>query len=170
MKQFLTEDVADVGFRVFFSSIFIGMGGEHLFANTIIRQMMPGWLATVPLLAELAGLVLLVGGLHVLLGYRIHRGAVILSAFLLVVTLGLHGPALFRHPAGLPQDWQWLWDVYQRSNFVKNLCLFGVCLQLLHHEPGRYSLDFWLASRRAAKAKRPSEVGHGELTGTGKRR
>lgn len=33
-----------------------------------------------------------------------------------------------------------MWDILQRSNFVKNLCLLGVCSNLLHHEPGKLSL------------------------------
>ncbi|MBC7544837.1 MAG: hypothetical protein H7338_19100 [Candidatus Sericytochromatia bacterium] len=169
MTHLLTKDRVDLLFRLLFSSIFLGMGGEHLFSNALIRQMMPVWLASVPLVTEAAGIVLLVGGLHVLLGYRIHRGAAMLGGFLLVVTLGLHGPALFSHPAGLPSDWHWLWDVYQRSNFVKNLCLLGVCLQLLHHVPGRYSLDHWLAARRTP-ASRAETAARGDLTGSGRRR
>ena len=35
---------------------------------------------------------------------------------------------------------------------VKNLCLLGVCVHLLSHQPGRYSLDRYLARARAARA------------------
>jgi hypothetical protein len=36
-----------------------------------------------------------------------------------------------------------MWDIHQR-NFVKNLCLLGVCLQFLPHRTGCLSLDAYL--------------------------
>ena len=41
----------------------------------------------------------------------------------------------------------WLWDLYQRSNFIKNDRLLGVCLHLLTHEPGRTTLPGYLQRR-----------------------
>ena len=43
----------------------------------------------------------------------------------------------------------WMWDILQRSNFVKNLCLLGVCFHLLHHEAGKLSLEYFLRGRAA---------------------
>jgi hypothetical protein len=42
--------------------------------------------------------------------------------------------------------------VFQRSNLVKNVCLFGVCVHLTTEAPGRFSVDAWLA-RRAARTQ-----------------
>ena len=57
-------------------------------------------------------------------------------------------------PGGLPPaGWDWLWDLYQRSNFIKNVCLLGGCVHFLYHEPGRYSLQALLDARLDA-AKR----------------
>ena len=43
----------------------------------------------------------------------------------------------------------WMWDILQRSNFVKNLCLLSVCFHLLHHKTGKLSLESFLRSRAA---------------------
>ncbi len=140
-------DWTDLGFRLLFSLIFLGLGAEHLFADELIRSMMPAWLPFQRLLSIVAGLVLLAGGFSVMLGYKSQLGATILGAFLIVVTLLVHAPALLNIPAELPEQWHWLWDVYQRSNFVKNLCLLGVCFHLTNHETGKYSVDKLLEAK-----------------------
>jgi len=141
MRRTLDYDTTDLIFRMLFSLIFIGLGIEHLFADEIIRKLMPQWMLFPRMLSLLAGGILLAGGCSVLLGYRTHLGAVVLGVFLLIVTIAIHLPAAIHNPTDLSQNWQWLWDVYQRSNFVKNLCLLGVCFHLTNHRPGRYSLD-----------------------------
>jgi uncharacterized membrane protein YphA (DoxX/SURF4 family) len=80
----------------------------------------------------------------ILLGWRLRWAAVALGGFVLVVTGLVHAPALFQHPASVPADCVWLWDILQRTNFVKNLCLLGVCFHLLHHRTGCLSLDGYL--------------------------
>jgi uncharacterized membrane protein YphA (DoxX/SURF4 family) len=101
------------------------------------------------LISVLAGVVLLTGGCSILLGLKVHLGASVLALFLVVVTATVHAPGLFGAPPGrLQPEAAWIWQVYQRSNFVKNLCLIGVCVHLLTHQPGRYSLDRYLARRR----------------------
>ena len=52
--------------------------------------------------------------------------------------------AEFTYPPELSADSRWMWDILQRSNFVKNLCLLGVCFHLLHHRTGCFSVDAWL--------------------------
>ncbi len=148
MLHKLNYDLTDVLFRVLFSLIFLGLGLEHLFADDLIQNMMPVWFVGKRLVSVVAGLVLLSGGCSVMLGYKTTAGAVLLGCFLCAVTITIHLPACMAAPAGLPDDWTWLWNVYQRSNLVKNLCLLGVCFHLINHEPGRYSLDALLARRR----------------------
>lgn len=144
MLHRLDYNKTDLIFRILFSLIFLGLGMEHLFSDTTIRAMMPDWLVFKRGLSILAGLFLLSGGLSIMIGYRTIRGAVLLGGFLLVVTLLIHVPAVWQRPPNLDAEWFWLWDVYQRSNLVKNLCLLGVCFHLINHKPGRYSLDAWL--------------------------
>ena len=64
--------------------------------------------------------------------------------FVVAVTALVHAPALLSYPPTLPEGCLWMWDILQRSNFVKNLCLLGVCFHLLHHEPGKLSLAAYL--------------------------
>lgn len=148
-------DTRDFVFRALFSSIFVGLGLEHLLDDRLIQHLMPRWVGYPELASSVVGLILLLGGLSILLGYKVHRGAQLLGAFLVVVTLTVHVPGLFSTPEGISPEWSWLWTVFQRSNLVKNLCLFGVCVHLTQHEPGKYSVDAWLAARRAQPGSQP---------------
>ncbi len=140
MKQLLlSSDVRDLVFRALFSSIFVGLGAEHIFDDVLILHLMPQWVLYPHLVSGICGLILLSGGLSILLGYRLKWGATMLGAFLIAVTVTVHLPGLFQAPQSISD--QWLWTVFQRSNLVKNLCLFGVCVQLTGHRPGAYSFD-----------------------------
>jgi uncharacterized membrane protein YphA (DoxX/SURF4 family) len=126
-----------------FSTIFLALGSEHLWDDHLIQQMMPTWLPAKHFFSTVAGMWLLVGGAMVFLGYRLRFAGYLLGTFLIVVTFVIHAPNLIAVPPDLAPEWHWLWNVYQRSNFVKNLCLLGVCFHLIHHEVGCYSLDTW---------------------------
>jgi uncharacterized membrane protein YphA (DoxX/SURF4 family) len=141
IRGHINSDLAELIFRLLFSSIFIVLGSEHVFRDELIQQLMPGWMPAPRLFSLAAGFLLLTGGASIALGFRMHIAATALGIFLIVVTLLIHVPGMFTYPADLPSDWQWLWDLYQRSNFIKNVCLLGVCFHFLYHEPGSYSLD-----------------------------
>jgi uncharacterized membrane protein YphA (DoxX/SURF4 family) len=145
----LKYDMTDVVFRVLFSLIFIGLGGEHIFSNQLIIKMMPSFIPELPcqILSVLSGILLLGCGMMIAVGYQVRMAATLLGIFLILVNLVIHGPALFYEPEGLDEQWSWLWQVYQRSNFVKNLCLFGVCLHLINHKLGRYSFSSKVSSQ-----------------------
>jgi uncharacterized membrane protein YphA (DoxX/SURF4 family) len=149
VERRVSQDTRDLIFRCLFSSIFLGLGSEHLLDDRLIQHFMPSWVVYPMLASRLSGLVLLIGGISILTGYRIQLGARLLGAFLFVVTLTVHVPGVFHVPAGIPADAAWLWAVFQRSNLVKNLCLFGVCVHLTTQAPGRFSIDAWRARRRS---------------------
>ncbi len=138
----------DLLFRGLFSTIFVGLGFEHVLDDRLIRRLMPSWVDYPELCSFIAGVILLVGGLSILLGYKVRWGATVLGAFLIVVTVTVHLPGVFETPQDMTPEWAWLWTVFQRSNLVKNLCLLGVCIHLTQHEPGRYSVDSWLERQR----------------------
>lgn len=140
MSPRISYDLSDFLFRLLFSLIFIGLGLEHIFSDELIQGMMPEWVGGKRLASLVAGLVLLAGGASVAVGYNVRQAAMLLGAFLIVVTAVIHAPALLQRPYDLPEEWIWLWDVYQRSNFFKNLCLLGVCFHLMHHRVGRFAL------------------------------
>ena len=135
------DDWADLGFRVLFSSIFLGLGGEHLFQDELVQKLMPDWFVYKRLLSVMAGLVLVTGAAALITGFQIRRAAIMLAAFLVTVTILIHLPELSGAPESLPEDWIWLWQVFQRSNFVKNVCLFGVCIHLMRYQPGLLTLE-----------------------------
>jgi uncharacterized membrane protein YphA (DoxX/SURF4 family) len=147
----ISEDTSDLVFRVLFSTIFVGLGLEHLFSDDLLQAMIPDWIGEKRLASVAAGVVLLLGGCSIMLGYHVHLGAAVLGGFLITVTVIVHAPGLVGHyPASLPDASRWLWQVYQRSNFVKNICLLGVCVHLFRHTPGRYSLDGWRSQTAGA--------------------
>ncbi len=148
IRELISEDLADLLFRILFSSIFLGLGLEHLFHDELIQTLIPDWMEFKRAASLTSGIVLITGGTLILLGAYIEYAAALLGLFLIAVTGLVHAPALFSIPANLPADWTWLWELYQRSNFVKNLCLLGVCFYLVHHDPGRFSVDVWLRKQR----------------------
>jgi len=147
----LGYDSSELLFRALFSTIFLGLGAEHLVDDHLILQLMPEWVPWPHLCSLASGVVLLVGGTMVLLGWHLRRAAWILGSFLVVVTVLVHLPGvIFPPPARLGDD-AWMWTVLQRSNLVKNVCLLGVCVQLGWHRPGRFSVD----GRRARRGGQP---------------
>lgn len=138
------KDWIDFIFRALFSSIFIGLGGEHLVDDHLIMNLMPHWVPEPRLVSVFSGVVLLAGGTFIILGYELKKAALLLSGFLIAVTVSVHGPALFSIPPSIHTEDQWLWIILQRSNFVKNLCLLGVCFHLYYYEPRCFSLNYLL--------------------------
>src|SRR5476649_901071 len=104
MTPRLTEDQCDLIFRALFCSIFLGLGFEHLFSDTLIQHLMPIWVPEKRLISIFCGLILVSGGLLIFLGYYIRLGASILALFLVVVTVPVHGVGIFMYPPTLPEE------------------------------------------------------------------
>ncbi len=142
------RDIIDIMFRVLFSLIFLALGAEHLFSDQLIQKLMPDWMPVPRLVSILTGLVLLVGGGMIALGFKLRLAATSLIVFLLLATILVHGANLMGTPEFIDEDHAWLWAILQRSNYAKNICLIGVCLRLLYYTPGRWSLEARLASSK----------------------
>ena len=117
---------------------------------------MPDWFIYKRVLSILAGLVLVCGGLAVVTAFHLRYAAMMLAGFLVTVTTLIHLPELSGTPSGLTEDWVWLWQVFQRSNFVKNLCLLGVCIHLMTYQPGCFTLQKILRYYRDKADSKPS--------------
>lgn len=143
----ISEDLADFLFRALFCTIFVGLGGEHIFSDALIQHLMPEWIVAKRTVSLVCGFWLVGCGLLILVGWHIRKAAYGLGAFLIIVTLLVHLPGVMLPAEQLPDEYQWMWQILQRSNFVKNICLLGVCFHLLHHRVGKYSLDAWLKER-----------------------
>ncbi len=141
----MNKDLVDLTFRLLFSLIFVGLGSEHMLSDDLIQKLMPAWVPMPSYVSIFCGAVLITGGVLIIIGYQIRFASLMLGAFLIAVTLLVHAPALFTEPSFVHADSQWLWSILQRSNFVKNLCLLGVCLHLVQYTPGKWSVENYLA-------------------------
>lgn len=122
--------LAPVG-RVLFGLIFVLAAPGHFSAGTIAYAASQGVpLATVAV--PVAGIISLVGGLSVALGFRTRIGAWLLAVFLVPVTLFMH------RFWGIPDP---MMAQNQMVHFLKNLSMLGAALYLAWAGAGPVSLD-----------------------------
>jgi putative oxidoreductase len=124
--------------RQLFSLIFIVASAAHFNAQTIQAAAAHG----VPLpevLAPLAGLIALLGGLSILLGFQIRLGAWLLMIFLVPVTLVMHNFWSVSDPMTLQ---------VQKAMFMKNLAMLGGALVIGYFGADPLSLDALMSQRK----------------------
>jgi putative oxidoreductase len=143
--------------RILLSQIFIAAGVNHILSwGGTIKYMtaqgmaMEGILggagkAVVHIFLLAAVVLLLLGGLSILAGFRARLGAVLLIAFLVPATLIFHR---FWTYDSASTDYQ-----MQMMNFMKNTAMMGGILMILAHGAGGFSVDAHLLKRQAAKPK-----------------
>lgn len=129
--QSLSTVAAILAGRVFFSLIFILSGLNHFSKQTIAFAASQG----VPLASfavPLSGVIAVVGGLSILLGYRAKIGAWLIVLFLVPVTFSMHK----------------FWGVtdpmtaqIQMIMFMKNISMLGGALLISQFGAGPLSLD-----------------------------
>lgn len=116
--------------RIFYSAIFIMSGPNHFRAETIgfaAAQGVPLASIAVPL----SGIIALLGGLSIALGYRAKLGAWLIVLFLIPVTLMLHRFWGLSDPQLVP---------LQQAMFMKNLSMLGAALLIARLGSGPLSL------------------------------
>lgn len=125
-----SQYLAPVG-RFFYSLIFILSGLNHFNSETINYAASSG-LPFANFLVPLSGLLAIIGGLSVLIGYKARWGALCLIVFLIPVTLKMHA----------------FWDItdpqmkqMQMISFMKNLSMLGGAFLLTYFGAGAFSLD-----------------------------
>ena len=138
------KDAFELSFRLLFSLIFLGLGGEHIFSDNLILLLMPEWVPSPRLVSFLCGVWLVFWSSFIILGIKLRLAAIALGTFVFFVTILVHLPGVLAYPASIPIESRWMWDILQRSNLAKNLCLLGVCAHLLYHKPGKYCLQTFL--------------------------
>jgi putative oxidoreductase len=117
--------------RVLYAVPFILFSFGHFSSDTVTYaagQGVPMAEAAVPL----SGVMALVGGLSVLVGYQARIGAWLLVAFLIPVTAMMHNFWTITDP---------MMAQMQRIEFLKNTSMLGGALLIAHFGPGRLSLD-----------------------------
>lgn len=117
--------------RALFVLIFLASVFDHFSRGTITYASAHG----VPLasvVVPLTGILALVGGALVLLGYRARFGAFLLLVFLVPVTLVMHRFWGTADPAVA---------MVQKAMFLKNTSIIGGALLVMYWGSGPYSLD-----------------------------
>jgi len=117
--------------RILFSLIFLLSGISH-FSQVTINYAMSQQIPAAAFLVPLTGIMVMVGGLSVALGYRARWGALLIILFLVPVTLVMHNFWDFTDPS-LRQ--------MQFVNFMKNVSLLGGAILIAFFGSGPMSLD-----------------------------
>lgn len=142
------SDLRDLASRGFFSLIFFGLGAEHLTQSALLQTLMPTWVPYPAIVSVACGLWLILWGSFVLAGYRVRLASVALLLFIVGVTLLVHLPGVLVTPVQVSASCEGLWQILQRSNLGKNVCLIGMCLFLFDYNPGAISISAWLRRER----------------------
>lgn len=124
--------------RVLFAAIFVMSAPGH-FSGEMMEHAAAHGVPFVEALVPLSGLLALLGGLSVALGYKARVGAVMLIAFLVPVTVMMHD----------------FWSVSDQAAarlemvmFMKNVTMLGGALLVLYYGAGPISLDARAWNRR----------------------
>lgn len=118
--------------RALFSFLFIASGVNHLAKHGDLTEYARAKGVPAPgMMVVITGLMLLVGGFSVLLGYRVDVGGWILFAFLVPAAVGVHTFWKETDP---------MRKAGEMAQFMKNLALAGASLLLAYFGSGPYSL------------------------------
>ena len=117
--------------RILFSIIFIMSSFGHFSEQTIGYAASKG-VPAAGVLVPLSGIVELLGGLSIVLGYKIKWGAWLIVLFLLPVTFMLHNFWTISDPMAQQMD---------MAAFMKNISMIGAALIIAYHGAGPLSLD-----------------------------
>jgi len=117
--------------RVLFSFIFILSSFGHFKAETIGFAASKG-VPMASVLVPLSGIIELIGGLSILIGYRARLGAWLLVLFLVPVTLTLHQFWTITDPMAFQLEF---------AIFLKNVSIMGGALVIAYFGAGEMSID-----------------------------
>jgi len=116
--------------RIFFALIFVTAGFAH-FSKAEIGYAESAGVPLASIAVPLSGVIAILGGLSIALGYKAKLGAWLIVLFLIPVTLALHA---FWKVAD-PQMMQ-----MQQVNFFKNVSMLGAALLITQMGSGPASL------------------------------
>jgi putative oxidoreductase len=130
-KQTSVSSFVIVTGRILFSAIFIMSGFLH-FSQTEVDYAAQAGVPMAKLLVPASGVLALVGGLSILLGYKAKVGAWLLVFFLVPVTLMMHNFWAVKDP---------MMAQMQMGMFLKNVTMLGGALLISQFGAGPLSLD-----------------------------
>ena len=117
--------------RFLFALIFVMAGANHFNKQTIGYAASQG-VPLASIVVPLSGVLAIVGGLSILLGYRAKLGAWLIALFLIPVTLMMHKFWTVQDP---------MMAQVQMIMFMKNLSMLGGALLISQFGAGPFSLD-----------------------------
>ena len=117
--------------RLFFALIFLMSGPRHFMSQTIAYAAAQG-VPMASLFVPCSGLLAILGGLSILLGYRAKIGALLIVLFLLGVTPVMHKFWGVTDP---------MTQQIQMVMFLKNMAMLGGALVISQLGSGPWSLD-----------------------------
>lgn len=117
--------------RLLFSLIFILSGMRH-FSSEMIGYAASQNVPMANFLVPLSGVISVLGGLSILLGWKARWGALLLLIFLVPVTLMMHNFWAVSDP---------MMAQMQMAHFLKNLSLIGAAILIFHFGAGPTSVD-----------------------------
>jgi putative oxidoreductase len=117
--------------RFLFALIFLMSGPRHFMHQTIAYAASQG-VALASIAVPLSGLIAIVGGLSILLGYRAKLGAWLLILFLIPVSIMMHPFWKATDPMAMQ---------IQMAMFMKNVSMVGAALLITQLGSGPFSLD-----------------------------
>jgi putative oxidoreductase len=117
--------------RIMYVAIFLMAAPGHFTAGTIAYSASKGVpLATI--MVPLSGVIALLGGLSILLGYKAKIGAWLIVVFLVPVTMIMHNFWAETDP---------MMAMTQQIMFMKNVTMVGAALMIAYFGTGPLSLD-----------------------------
>jgi putative oxidoreductase len=129
--------------RLLFAIVFV-LSAFSNFGGKAIAAAAAHGVPAAHLLVPLAGVLALVGGLLVAIGFATRLGALLLVAFLVPVTLSMHDFWKVADPAARQM---------QLINFMKNVSMLGGALVIFAFGASALSVDAWLVHRRVARGR-----------------
>ena len=117
--------------RILFALIFVLAGLNHFSKQSIGYAASQG-VPVAPFTVPLSGILAVLGGLSILVGYRAKVGAWLIVIFLVPVTLFMHKFWAVSDP---------MMAQMQMSMFMKNLSMLGAALLISQFGAGALSLD-----------------------------
>ena len=113
--------------RICLCLIFFKAGVSHILGFTDTVSMMAGMGLPIPSILLLFTVIFqILGGLSLLLGYKVKLGSILLIMFLIPATLAFHNP---------------IGDASQINDFLKNIGLIGGLLMVIYAGAGALSID-----------------------------
>lgn len=128
--------------RVLFSIVFLLSSIDHFDGHDLAYATA----AHVPLAkfaVPIAGVMILLGGLSILFGYKAKLGALLIIIFLIPVTPMMHNFWAVTDPR--------MHEIHE-VNFLKNLAMLGAAFLITQFGAGPWSLDALAASKRSSSA------------------